>query len=447
LSPNRLIAPLGAHGPAVFETLLLPALAVGLGIWLNPLDPLWVRAAFPWIWLVPLLLALRYGPISGLAGALLLLAAWLGLSTAGRVSGEFPKLFFLGGLIVVMICGEFASIWRARVRRAEAMQIYLDQRLDALTHQHYLLRLSHDRLEQDLISRPVSMRDALGTLRALVGRTFGADPLPGAAALLRLLSQYCQLEQAGLYAASEGRLQGAPAASLGPAFDLDAGDPLVRHAQADRQLSHVQTPGAAEGSRYLIAAPLFDADDRLRGMLVVARLPFFALHDEMLQTLNLLLGYWGDGLDARATAQPLLRARPDCPLDFAFELQRLWNIRAHSGVTSALVVLDFGTRAGRDELAPLVRRQQRSLDVTWLIEEGARQLLVTLLPLSSTAGAEGYLARIEAWLRHQGAESFEFAGVVPRLFLLEDLPPVALLHQVFEICHVSDDARTVGADA
>ncbi|MFX5245279.1 hypothetical protein ABTD35_21060, partial [Acinetobacter baumannii] len=86
-----------------------------------------------------------------------------------------------------MICGEFSSLWRNRVRRAESVQAYLEQRLEYLTHQHYLLRLSHDRLEQDLISRPVSMRDALVSLRGLASASGAAgDALPGASDLLRL---------------------------------------------------------------------------------------------------------------------------------------------------------------------------------------------------------------------------------------------------------------------
>mgnify|MGYP001161937487 FL=1 len=138
------------------EILLLPLAAVVIGSAVNPEDPLLTAAAFPWAWFAPIILALRYGPLAGLGGAGILLAAWLVLST-GQYD-TFPKLFFLGGLILVMLVGEFSSLWLARTRRAETMQIYLDQRLEHLTHQHYLLRLSHDRLEQDLISRSCDRR-------------------------------------------------------------------------------------------------------------------------------------------------------------------------------------------------------------------------------------------------------------------------------------------------
>jgi len=72
----RLVAPLAVSRVAVMESLLLPVLVLAVGIWISPLDPLAVRAQFPWTWLAPLILALRYGPFAGLTGAAILLAAW-----------------------------------------------------------------------------------------------------------------------------------------------------------------------------------------------------------------------------------------------------------------------------------------------------------------------------------------------------------------------------------
>jgi hypothetical protein len=443
----RLIAPLSANPTAAAESLFLPLLMIAIGIWLNPLDPLWARGPFPWSWLAPVILALRYGPFSGLFSALLLLLAWYGLQEAGFGRGEFPKLFFLGGLIVTMVCGEFSSIWRARVRRAEAMQLYLDQRLEYLTHQHYLLRLSHDRLERDMIARPVAMREALSALRNLVTDDDAGVPLPGAQRLLPLLAQYCQLENAALYAVYDGEPRGQAVAHIGAEFQFHPDDALVRFALEENRLSHIQTTGEEQlgAVRYLIAAPLATRLGTQHGLLVVERVPFFALHDEMLQTLNLLLGYYADGLDARATAAPVLAAYPGCPLAFAFELQRLWRIRNESGVQSAIVALVFQPRAGLEDLLAQVVRQQRSLDVTWRVEHPSRAALLTLMPLASSAGAEGYLARIDGWIRQQHNLSLDEAGVVRHVLLIDELEPAALLQRVKALCNVPDEAWTVRA--
>ncbi len=134
-------------------------IAVAVGVAFNPEDPLGCTRS-------PLGLAgARHGGLAlwpaGRAGRWRRAAVGIGSPCMWVTWTRFPQIFFLGGLITVMLVGEFSSLWRARTRRAEAVQYYLDQRLEHLIRQYYLLRLSHDRLEQELIGRPMSMRDAL----------------------------------------------------------------------------------------------------------------------------------------------------------------------------------------------------------------------------------------------------------------------------------------------
>jgi polysaccharide biosynthesis protein PelD len=437
------------------ETLMLPLLAVGIGIWANPLDPLWVKASFPWAWFAPIILAMRYGPFPGLGGASVLLFAWLGFSASGWIGGEFPKLNFLGGLILVMLAGEFSSLWLARARRAEGVQFYLDQRLEYLTHQYYLLRLSHDRLEQDLIGRPMAMRDALTTLQRLISEQAAdeaAGRLPGAAGLLRLLAQYCQLESAALYAMHAGSPYPQPVAIVGkPAGEgrLEMDDPLLREVMETETLSHVAqtTSPASTANRYVIAAPLKNIRGELIGMLVVERVPFFALHEEMLQTLNLLVNYYIDGLETQWMAAQVQRDVPACPDEFAAELLRLRRVRDESSADSVITALEFLPGPELDDLATQLRGQRRALDVNWLIDSPQRKVLATLMPLAGRAAAEGYIARVEEWVRHKSGKTLTEAGVFPHILHVGDLPPGPLLNKLFDICNVPAEARTLRADA
>lgn len=424
------------------ETLLLPMLMVALGLWLNPLDPLWLKSSFPWLWLAPLILALRYGPLPGIGGSAVLLVAWFAFQARGWVAPEFPKLNFLGGLITIMLCGEFSSLWLARTRRAESMQHYLDRRLEQLTEQFYLLRLSHDRLEQDLIGRPLSLREAMAALRNL---TLSAAPdsvgLAGAQPLIHLLAQYCQLESAALYARlPNGEIDPQPAARLGATFDLAAHDGLVRYAIDNKSLAHVQTelPPSAGDSRYLVVAPL-RADEALLGLLVVKQAPFFALHQDMLQTLNLMLSYYADGLMARETIGPLLM-QVSCPPEFALELIRLGHIHRDSGIGSVLVALEFHRQPGYEDLPEQTLRQQRSLDVTWLLPTDEGAVLMTLMPLATESTADGYLTRIERWVEGIRGDGLTAAGVLPHIHSVDATPPLALIQQLMSACHVRDQA-------
>ena len=436
---------------------MLPLFGVALGIWLNPLDPLWTRSTFPWAWFAPIILALRYGPFPGLAAAGVLLLAWIAFSVSGWVPGEFPKINFLGGLIFVMLCGEFSSLWVARTRRAEGMQLYLDQRLEYLTHQYYLLRLSHDRLEQDLIGRPMAMRDALATLQDMIKEGLDAPSattlkLPGADGLLRLFAQYCQLEAAVLHGMNAGVVDTHPVASLGMPADaapFSADDPLIRRALETGHLSHVvHTLASGESpSRYIIAAPLITFDGEQLGILAVERVPFFALHEEMLQTLNLLLGYYTDGLVTQQMAAPIQETFPGCPADFAAELQRLWRVRQQSGVQSVIVALEFQARAYFDDMVLQIRLQRRSLDVNWLIDVPGHQVLVTLMPLAGMAAAQGYIARIENWVHLQDNQTLPEVGIFPHVLHVDEQQPLALLDHLFNVSNVPADTRTLRTDA
>ena len=450
----RHLGPFGKPWAVAGETAILPLLAVAIGIWVNPLDPLWINASFPWVWFAPVILAMRYGPFPGLGGAAVLLLAWLSFNASGWVVGEFPKLNYLGGLILVMLAGEFSSVWLARARRAEGVQAYLDQRLEYLTHQHYLLRLSHDRLEQDLIGRPMAMRDALASLQSLIREqgAAAASPLPGAQGLLRLLAQYCQLEIATIHAASDGEITAEPVATIGQGQNngqLDADDPLLREAIEAGTLSHLAAALAAGSSpsTYAIAVPMITFDEQLIGVLAVERVPFFALGEEMLQTLNLLVSYYVDGLDERKLAAEIQSEFPACPDDFAAELQRLWRVRQGSLSSSIITVLEFLPRPELDYLALQIGRQRRALDVSWLIDSPQRKVLVTLMPLAGAAAAEGYIARIEEWVRQKSGCTLSEAGVFPHLLPIDETAPLPLLEQLFEICNVPAEARSRRADA
>ncbi len=443
---TRLFAPIGKPVAATIETLLLPVLMLAIGVWFNPLDPLFIRTQFAWTWLAPLLLALRYGPLPGLGGALVVFVGWYAFEGINLGAHDLPKIYFLGGLIVVMLAGEFSSIWRARVRRAEATQEYLDSRLDSLTQTHYLLRLSHDRLEQELLSRPVSMRDALAKLRELAaGAVAGQGSLPGADAFLKLCSQFCQIERAALLPLDGRALRTTAAVFLGAPFELVESDALIRHALDEGMLSHVAglAGQSRTDSRYLIAAPLGDVDRNLHGILIVEALPFFALQEETLQVLNLMLGYYADTLGAATLIAPLQAEWPACPVAFALELQRLTHLRQTARVPSSLVSLEFVPGKAAEDLPAAILRQQRSLDVTWLIGEDAAQprALLAILPLAHASGVEGYLTRIERWLQTQQGTDWEGAGIRYRIWRIGEEASLALMARVLEASHVADLAR------
>ncbi|HOV17971.1 PelD GGDEF domain-containing protein [Ottowia sp.] len=431
---GKLTAPASHPVAMVAEIIALPLLAVALGYIWAPQDPLQVNGEFPWAWLAPLLLALRYGPLAGLGAAGVLLVAWWTLNP-GRI-GLFPQMYFLGGLILVFVAGEFSSFWRTRTRRAEAVQLYLDQRLDHVVRQHYLLRLSHDRLGRELIGRPMSMHDALVALRDTERDDVGSKQ--GAQALLRLLAQFCQLDCAALHSVAHGQIAADPAAVLGVYQGMNLADPLVRQALETRKLCHIsQAVAAQQDSQYLVAAPLLDLAGEMYGLLLVQNMSFFALHTENLQTLQLLLGYYTDGLSMNALAQPIVQRVPDCPYRFAFEVQRLAHLKTSADVSSIVVALELTSTARSQDLMQQILRLRRELDETWLIETPARQVLAVLMPLGDGASAEGYIARLEDWLQQKSNQSLAEAGVFSHVLPLDGTDPAQTVERIHALAYAA----------
>lgn len=442
---RRFLAPAVARPFAIVETVVLVLVVLAVVRWLHPEDPLLLHAGYPWLWLVPLLVALRYGSLLGLLSGALMLGAWQLFYPHG---GPFPAHYFAGGLIQTILAGHFGDTWGSRAERASSLNDYLNDRLVALTNSHYLMRLSHERLEKDLLSRPTTLRDSITELRRLsvatdtaltvpatgkqsasAGAPSGGAPLGGARGLLEFVAQACQIEVAALYPVRDGKLGTQPIAQIGDPFELEAQDDLVTHALHTLSVAHLKNDEAVVPvSQYLVCAPLVSADGELRALLVVKRMPFLSLNFDNLQLLLVLLGYYADGVEHSAFVQRILDRVPNCPYEFALDLSRLTRLQQKAGVASSLVALAFPRDEEGDSLFEHVMRRRRSLDVMWPVQTAKQSVLVNLMPATDTTGIDGYLARIEASLTAQFNTDLERARVgVHTLHLEGDEPGAALV--------------------
>lgn len=118
------------------EVLCIPLLVVGMAWLWNPSDPMLLKAAFPWLWFAPALVALRYGVLAGLLAGMVLLINWL-LANAWNVAAiagtEFPRDYFFGGGLLILLTGEFSDVWRDRIARLDETNLYVTERLSRLT--------------------------------------------------------------------------------------------------------------------------------------------------------------------------------------------------------------------------------------------------------------------------------------------------------------------------
>jgi len=423
---------------ALGEALLFMGASLAVSWLLNPHDPFWTEGGFPWLWLAAAILALRYGSVIGVFAMAFALAGWFLLQTYGGMGGEFPRASFLGGLILALITGEFSDVWNARLNQAQAVNAYIDERLHALTHNHFLLSVSHERLEQELIARPFTLREMFAAMRGRVLREEARDEtLPAAAWLMQLLAQICRLECAALFAIDGRQLKPQAVASVGDFGALDESDPMLAAALESGQLTHVQSEPFVEDdqpSRYVVCAPAVTSGGRLLGVLVAQRMPFTALTLETLQLITVLLAYYADSIDHAESTRPVLAAYPRCPGDFALELVRMQRLLSTAAIRSSLVAFVARDAQTAAEWFARIDRLRRTVDVAWSHTDGGLRVLLMLLPLTAQSGLSGYLERVGRSLREQYGADLESAGLKVHTTEIGEAPLPEQLAAFLERC-------------
>ena len=396
------------------ETAAITAIVLIGGYLFNRNDPFFVHAQFPWIWFGPLLIALRYGIAPGLVSVGSICVTCLVMVRFGLTSGDFPINSMLGGVLMTLISGQFSTVWGKRLRRADQLSSHTSERFEQLSRAYFMVRLSHDRLEQNLISRPVTLRDAMLDLRNLLARHGGQMDSETGAALISILVHYCSLESAAIYLAdSDGQLEEEPIAQCGKGAPLVPDDLLLRSAIESGNTAYqtVNRLRRTETSSYLVAAPMRTAGGSLLGLLLVSEMPFLALHRETLQILGVLLAYAADHAGSAYDAREILTGLSDCPPNFAAELVKMVRLKRDLDINSALVLVKVMPDPKLEEICHTLERQQRGLDHTWRRAMGWGVQFITLMPFSGPASIEGYQARLNNMLQRQFSKGLGQDGI------------------------------------
>lgn len=406
------------------ETVLLTALAVGLGIYFVPEDPLQVYE-FPWPMLAPLLVGLRYGFVKALVSACLLVAAVLLLRESGLPAYErMPGTWIIGMLVISMVVGEFRDLWDRRLQRLQMANEYRQYRLDEFTRAHQILRISHDRLELRVAGSDQSLRSSLLILRERLRELKPqGDPLVAMAQpIIALLGQYGSLGIAGLYKVKEGKIVSRPLATLGDMEALDPDDQMVCLCLEKGDLISIREELLERGdqkqfSSLQVCVPLIDTEGNILGLLAIRQMPFFVFNDRTLSLLALLAGHVADLLGSDASALQLNDADAQ---SFSQQVRRsLVDVEQHDLDASLCM---FELTDPNQELLRLFADSQRGLDLQiHLVNSRGHDCILVLMPLTSTEGSRGYLTRLQYQLveRFGQGRTLENVGVRAMFFEMD----------------------------
>ncbi len=384
-----------------------------------------------WLWLAPIVVALRYG--AGLGGVSWLVIV-LGMAlTITPAPWYYPQSYYaLEGFFITLLCGQFRSIWHEKLTRSSQLLQYAQQRLEFLSRVYFMTRISHDRMEQNLISKPVTIRSALLSLRHMIVEE-GAELSPKVAKLLlQLLSQACSFERAAIYLVNNKVVSDDCLADVGKFEQLNTNDLLVQHALNNNEFAYlaVNQLSEEEVSDYLVVAPLKSFEGDIFGLLIVERMPFLSLNKDNLKAMSVLINYFSEDYYAVRQAREILVVYPDCLSDFAVELKKLSLLNNKVGVDSCLVALFVSNEAAYQSIIPALQLQQRGLDLAWVHKREKDTVLVTLMPVAEVMAVEGYVRRVRTWLKEERGLSFNYPNLHIHYCSLEGRDPLQLLQEL-----------------
>lgn len=368
----------------------------------RPNDPFFINASTSWSLLAPMLISLRYGFFKGLTAAVALLLAALAWS---RLVDTVPPPtigFSIFTILLVMLAGEFRDVWERRLYRLQESNQYRQLRLDEFTRSYHMLKVSHDRLEQQSVGYSLSLRESLLNLRKSLRwqekqleRRYHFDPLVASQAL-RLIADYSSLQQASLYGFQNNKPTDKPLAKLGETVAFNADDPLLSHCLETRQLVSVnpdiQQQLNNQQSDYLACVPFYDANEHLYGVLLVRSMPFFSFQEPVLKLMSVMAGYIADVF----SAQSMVKAIDNIEFtDFFINLQRCISNVKHHDLPATLIHFDVERNSLGDQLSDLIQQHRRGLDIVYeQIFDNSRSLSY-LLPLTDMSGVDGYRERLQ----------------------------------------------------
>ncbi len=429
---NTLMGGFKREATAWIETLILGGLGAYLWIEVDGLGFGEPEYLFFWPVIAPLLVALRYGFAKGFLGALLTVLLPFLWITYYQASGEYSVSYAVGVILTAMIAGEFRDYWDETLQRKGLEHENMSLKLDSFTQNYYLLRASHDQLEQKIAGQVVSLRFSISELRKIVAKAPSVSLDNIARPVLSLFSDIIGIEVAGIYAWTNGKMNPKAMATLGDMPPINPLDPMVRDTC---EYKVVFSPAKLEAgethrSEYQLCVPILSSNNELLALVVVEQTKFFMLNQQNIALLALVSNCISDFLDV-GEVTPLLRQGEGST--FARHLQRaIWNKQMYNASCALLVCRG----AGEHSLVLYQRaiHQRRGVDIYWQFESSSgEQLLAVLLPMVSLQEAEQFASRLKQEyhkITHHESEALSFLGPMP---ITENAKDLQSLLKILEV--------------
>lgn len=374
------------------ESLIITLIFIVISELLN--DPLSLNSPFPWIWLAPVIIALHYGLLPSQLSIIVLLGEYFYVNI-NCIFDIHLQLFILGGFILTISCATWQSSWSRKITYNTGISQYLQKRIQTIAYAYRLTSLAYQRLENNYIATPVTLRTSMNELRELISKSNKENQATILNRFINILAIHCAIEKAAIFPVKNNKLIPEPITYIGAINIPSPNNYFIEECIDNAKMIYITSEELIKGnlSDYVIGAPLIDQHKQIYALILIEELPFLSLNDENISTMNLLIEYFMEGNTVRG-ARKILTQFPDCPVVFANELQRLSKLQKKTGKDSAIALFQFLDIVHQDDYIFRLKQEIRGLDSWWETNhDGAKSLLI-LMPFTNHAAAECYKLRI-----------------------------------------------------
>ncbi|QBR83794.1 hypothetical protein E3983_05170 [Legionella israelensis] len=402
------------------ETLLITVSVLLLSQVLWPRDPVFLSGPMPWPMLLPIFCCLFYGAAYGSVSLILLLFFLLYKNPDILLTEPTIQLYVGGSIALLVLVSIFSTYWISRIEHVEGLNQYLWEHLEDISKEYYLLHISHDRLEQSYIMKPVSVRDVFHQIDTELCVNKGQLNKKIAETMLGIFSQYCSMNNAAFCLIEEHENQVNTLAFLGKAFPIVLEDPLIQQTLKEKSGFYTAVNQFNENnqSQYLAIVPLLSIKKTVLGFIVIKDMAFWSLNHDNLEVLSVFADYLSLRWTQKDRIKSLLQIFPKCPAMFLSEFQTLIDLKQRYPVEHGLTCIIVPPGVQQSNIVYTLERGKRSLDYQWVYTIEKSIAVITLMPFTGLEGLAGYKKRVNDLLKNDFGVQFNNEGIVFRSRLL-----------------------------
>lgn len=373
------------HYYAYLETVLLISVYLIIGYLLNPNDICILNGKFSYILILLSIITLFHGFESGMLGiGIIAVVMWYFYPT-------FNYVQFLSTLIMILILSEFHYYWTKKIREAEAGSEYRDIKLNELSRAFYTLKISHDQLEKNYVTKPMSLRNSILHIKEIEG-----DDKQKITDFLQFLEKSFNINSSAIASKDDPRADDNRLAIIARSDDaldyIDFQDQLVQKSLELKKPIFVSDDNIKQ-SKYVAIIPALQQEN-IVGLLLIEKMPFMSFNKENLTSIAILTEYFFNEIRKDDMLAKDKRLQVIMDEEYKYEYFRLYELYKINQIDSTTLVIKIDNELLAVRMFETIKKLLRSLDISTLTQHEGVYFISILFPLGHISVTTGFLNRL-----------------------------------------------------